>query len=407
MTSALTSEDVAVILETSDLQLREEDATFHRYLMSEIDWRDSLICIKGPRGSGKTTLMRQHVRETFGISSQKAVYVTLDDLWFARHSVRDLAGWLYEHGYTHLFLDEVHHLGKDWSLAVKNVADTYRKLHIVYTGSAMLQLEKASGDLSRRQAKYELRGMSFREYLKLEGVYDGSVIPLETLLRDHVRLAAAVDSKFKVLPHFEAYQAKGYYPFYRESFGQFKERLLDTVNKVLEVDYPALEEVSQETIRKTRKMLMVLAESCPQTPVMSSLYRELDTGRDQGLKMLKALVRAGLLALVDSKGCKLDDLSKPEKIYVDNPTLMSALVPRVDVGVRRETFFYNQVHKDHAVVYTGVGDFVVDGRWTFEIGGKRKGFDQIARIPDSFVVCDDVSVGRGNKIPLWMFGFLY
>jgi len=243
--------------------------------------------------------------------------------------------------------------------------------------------------------------------LKLEGIYDGPVVPLEELLTNHVRLASAVDSKFKVLPHFEAYQARGYDPFYRESFGQFKERLMDAVNKVLEVDYLALEDVSQDTIRKARKMLMVLAESCPQMPVMSALYRELDTGRDQGLKMLKALVRAGLLALVDSKGLKLDDLSKPEKIYVDNPTLMSALAPRVDAGVRRETFFYNQVHKDHAVAYTGVGDFVVDEKWTFEAGGKGKGFGQIADVPNSFVVNDDVSVGRGNKIPLWLFGFLY
>jgi len=407
MARTLTAEEVDEVLEASDLQLREESATFHRYLMDEIDWRDRLICIKGPRGAGKTTLLRQHVLEAFGLSSHEAVYATLDDLWFAKHSVRELAGWLYEHGYTHLFLDEVHHLGKDWSLVIKNITDQFRKLHVVYTGSSMLQLEKASGDLSRRQAKYELKGMSFREYLKLEGVYDGPVLPLEKILKDHVRIAAQVDAKFKVLPHFEAYQKKGYYPFYRESFGQFKERLMDAVNKVLEVDYPALEDVSQDTIRKTRKMLMVLAESCPQTPVMSDLYRELDTGRDQGLKMLKALVRAGLLSLVDKKGLKLNDLSKPEKIYVDNPTLMSALVPHVDAGVRRETFFYNQVHKDHTVAYTGIGDFMVDGKWTFEVGGKGKGFGQIADIPNSFVVNDDVPVGRGNKIPLWLFGFLY
>jgi len=407
MARELTSEDVTELLESSDRQIRDEDSTFRRYLYDEIDWRNRLICIKGPRGAGKTTLMRQHIRDAFGRSSDKAVYASLDDLWFARHGVRDLAGWLYEHGYTHLFLDEVHHLGKDWSLVIKNVSDQFRKLNVVYSGSSMLQLENAAGDLSRRQAKYELKGLSFREYLKLEGVYEGRVLTLEEVLKDHVQLASEVDAKLKVLPHFEAYQEKGYYPFYRESFGQLKERLMDAVNKVLEVDYPALEDVSQDTVRKTRKMLMVLAESCPQTPVMSALYRELDTGRDQGLKMLKALVRAGLLALVDSKGLKLDDLSKPEKIYVDNATLMHALVPRVDAGVRRETFFYNQVHKGHAVAYRGVGDFVVDGKWTFEVGGKGKGFDQIKDMANSFVVNDNVSVGRGNKIPLWLFGFLY
>jgi len=407
MAKELTTEDVQELLEASDCQIRDEDTTFHRYLFDEIDWRDRLICIKGPRGVGKTTLMRQHVREAFGLSSQKAVYASLDDLWFARHGVVELATWMYEHGYTHLFLDEVHHLGREWSLVIKNISDRFRKLNVVYSGSSMLHLESAAGDLSRRQAKYELKGLSFREYLKLEGVYDGPVLSLEDVLGDHVRIASALDAKLKVLPHFENYIKKGYYPFYRESFGQFKERLMDAVNKVLEVDYPSLEEVSQDTVRKTRKMLMVLAENCPQTPVMSKLYQELDTGRDQGLKMLKALVRAGLLSLVDSKGLKLDDLSRPEKIYLDNSTLMHALVTRADAGVGRETFFYNQVHKDHSVVYNGIGDFVVDGKWTFEVGGKGKGFNQIKDVPNSFVASDNIAVGRGNKIPLWLFGFLY
>ena len=407
MGAKLTTEDVEELLETSNRQIREESAVFHRYLMDEIDWRDRFICIKGPRGTGKTTLMRQRVKEAFGQDSTKALYASLDDLWFARYRVKDLVEYLYEHGFTHVFLDEVHHLGVDWSLALKNIADQFRNMNIVYSGSSLLQLEKASGDLSRRQATYLLRGMSFREYLKLEGLLDWPPLEVEEILSDHVRLATEIDGQLKVLPCFEAYQKSGYYPFYRESHKQFRERLAETVNKVLEVDYPAIDEVSQETIRKTRKMLMVLAESCPQTPNMSNLYRELNTSRDQGLKMLKALERAGLLSLVDAKGRKLDDLSKPEKIYVDNANLMHALVPRADVGVARETFFNNQLRHGHVVTYTGVGDFVVDGKWTFEVGGRKKSFAQIADLPDSYVVNDDVSVGRGNKIPLWLFGFLY
>ena len=407
MSTILTTQDVEELFETSNRQIREETSVFHRYLMDEIDWRDRFICIKGPRGTGKTTLMRQRVKEVFGADSRLALYASLDDLWFAKTRVKDLVEYLCEHGFTHIFLDEVHHLGKDWSLILKNIADQFRNINIVYSGSSLLQLEKAIGDLSRRQATYMLQGLSFREYLKLEGHLDRAPLSVEEVLSDHVRIASEIDRELKVLPHFEAYLASGYYPFYRESHGKFRERLAETVNKVLEVDYPAIDEVSQDTIRKTRKMLMVLAESCPQTPVMSSLYRELDTGRDQGLKMLKALERAGLLSLVDAKGLKLDDLSKPEKIYVDNTNLMHALVPRADIGVERETFFSNQLRKDHVVAHTGVGDFVVDGRWTFEIGGRKKSFSQIADMPDSYVVSDGVSVGRGNRIPLWLFGFLY
>ena len=407
MNGEVTTEDVNELIETSNRQIREESVDFHRYLMDEIDWRDRLICIKGPRGTGKTTIMRQRLKERFGEDSGLAIYASLDDLWFARHDLKALVSYLYEHGFTHVFLDEVHHLGKEWSLVLKNISDQYRRLNIVYSGSSLLQLEKAQGDLSRRQATYTLRGMSFREYLKLEGLLDFRVLDLDEILSDHVRLAGEIGKSLKVLPHFEQYRKSGYYPFYRESHAKFRERLADTVNKVLEVDYPAIDEVSQDTIRKTRKMLMVLAQTCPQTPNMSRLYRELDTGRDQGLKMLKALQRAGLLALVDSKGLKLTDLSKPEKIYVDNTNLMYAIVPHADLGVARETCFCNQVGACHAVAYTGVGDFVVDGKWTFEVGGKGKGFSQIADIPNSYVVNDDTSVGYGHKIPLWLFGFMY
>ena len=407
MSGKLTTSDVSALIETSNRQIREERSSFRRYLMDEIDWRDRLICIMGSRGVGKTTLMRQRLKAEFGEDSSRALYASLDDLWFARHDAKELIEYLYEHGYTHVFLDEVHHLGRDWAIALKNLADQFRNFNIVYSGSSLLHLEKAKGDLSRRQATYHLQGMSFREYLALEGVMDMGPVSLEQILSDHVRIASNIDARLKILPHFELYRQIGYYPFYRECHGQFRERLIETVNKVLDDDYPSLYEVSRDTVRKTRRMLMVLAESCPQTPNMSRLYEELATGRDQGLKMLQALQKAGLMALVDAKGLKLDNLSKPEKIYVDNTNLMFAIVQNANMGVARETFFLNQLRHHHSLAYTGVGDFVVDGKWTFEIGGKGKGFAQIADVKDSYVVNDDVSVGHGNKIPLWLFGLMY
>ena len=277
----------------------------------------------------------------------------------------------------------------------------------VYSGSSMLKIESSKGDLSRRQAVYRLKGLSFREFLKFEGVADLPVLELERILSDHRRIAARWVPKFKVLELFDRYLKRGFYPFYKETYAQYDERLVETVNKVLEVDYPSIEDVSQETIRTTKKMLKVLASSTPQTPNMSELYRELDTERNQGLKMLGALDRAGLLALVPGKGQKLGTLSRPEKIFCDNTNLMYALVPQISNGTKRETYFYNQLRKDHDVVFSGVGDFVVDGKWTFEVGGKGKTFKQIADLPDSYVVNDDVEVGFGNKIPLWLFGFLY
>ena len=395
------------LFETSNRLINDVSCDFHRYLCRQIDWRDRLICIKGARGTGKTTLMRQHLKETFGVGSDKAIYISLDDLWFSEYSVKEAITYLNDHGYTHVFVDEVHHFGKNWQALVKNLYDQFPKMNFVYSGSSLLKIDHAKGDLSRRQAVYHLKGLSFREFLSLEGVLEQPVLALEEILGNHRRIAADIIGKFKVLPLFETYQRSGFYPFYREAHQQYRERLVEIVRKVLEGDYPSIEEVSQETIRTTKKMLKVLAASTPQTPNMSDLYRQLGTERNQGLKMLNALDRAGLLALVPGKIGKLDTLSKPEKIYCDNTNLMYALVRQIDSGVRRETYFFNQVRKDHDVISSGTGDFLVDGKYLFEVGGKGKGFKQIKDIPDSFVVNDDVEIGLGNKIPLWLFGFLY
>jgi predicted AAA+ superfamily ATPase len=280
-------------------------------------------------------------------------------------------------------------------------------MSFAYSGSSLLKLDKGRGDLSRRQSIYRLRGLSFREYLEFEGVGRYEPLELGQIVKDHISLASRICSDIKILPYFDKYRRCGFYPFYKRSPTHYLDQLLETVHKVLDVDYPGIEEVSQDTIRKAKKMLMILSSSCPQTPNMSALYRELGTERAQGLKMLSALERAGLLALLPPKGETLKNMSKPEKIYCDNTNLMYALVQNANIGTLRETFFCNQVRNGHAVVFTERGDFLVDGKWTFEVGGKGKGFDQIKNLPDSYVVNDDVEVGFGNKIPLWLFGFLY
>ena len=402
----ISNDEMQEVIDTSDRLVEATKLDFHRYLSAEIDWRDRLICIKGARGTGKTTMMRQRIKEAFGAGG-KAAYLSLDDLWFATHRVRDAIEYLSSHGYTHVFLDEVHHFGADWSLLIKNLYDQFPDLSFVYSGSSLLKLESSKGDLSRRQAVYTLKGLSFREYLAFEGVGTFAVLPLEEILANHRQLASRIVEKIKILPHFEAYLKKGYYPFYKESHALYEQRIVEVVNKVLESDWPAVADVSVETVRKAKKMLMVLAASCPQQPNMSALYRELETERNTGLKILAALDQGGLLALVPPKGESLKNLSKPEKIYCDNTNLMYALAPRINNGTMRETFFFNQIRKEHEALFSGVGDFWVDGKYHFEVGGKGKGFDQIADVPNSFVVNDGVERGVGNKIPLWLFGFLY
>ena len=402
----LEEKDVLRLYETSRRLIRGTSLTFRRYLFSRINWKNRLICLKGAKGTGKTTLLLQHIKEAFGEDDERVLFVSLDNIWFAAHDVMDLVDWHWKHGGTHVFLDEVHHLPL-WQTIIKNLYDSYPTLNIVYTGSSLLQLEAHAGDLSRRRVPYELHGLSFREYLQFEGILERSPLSLAELLADHRKLSADICSSVRVLEHFARYLRHGHYPFYKEGVPEFGVRLAEIVNQVLEIDYPTIEDVSVATIVKAKKMLQILAESVPQTPRMAQLYRELETDRNQGLKILKALARARLLGLLSSEKVSLKDMSKPDKILLQNTCLMYALGAEMNVGCRRETFFLNQLSAEHDVTYPAQGDFLVDGTWLIEVGGAGKGFDQIRDIPNSFVAADDVEVGYGNKIPLWLFGFLY
>ena len=200
----------------------------------------------------------------------------------------------------------------------------------------------------------------------------------------------------------------GYYPFYKEVYAGYEQRVSQITNQILESDYPAVEKINYSTVQKIKKMLYILAQTCPQTPKMTELYAQLDTDRNQGLKMLYILERANLLNILSSEKATLKNMARPDKIYCDNPNIMYSLTKNINVGTKRETFFLNQLKAaGHEVLYPPKGDFIVDGKYIFEVGGKDKSFDQIKDIPDSFLAIDDAEVGRGNRIPLWMFGLLY
>ncbi len=399
--------DIRSLLDSSMRLVMSVSMDFRRYLQSKIDWNDRLICIKGPKGTGKTTLILQHIKEIFGAQSEKAVYLAADHIWFASHDIMEAVDYFNSHGYTHLFIDEVHHL-PEWSRIIKTITDFYPQLNVVYSGSSILKLSKGSADLSRRQAVYNLKGLSFREFLSFTSTIEHESVPLADILRSHRDIAGDICAKVKILPLFEKYLEIGYYPIFQAVSAQFSERLVEIVNMVLDVDFPAIEDVTPATIRKTKKMLMVLASSCPQQPNMSALYRELETNRNLGLKMLGALERAELISSIATGADKIKNLSRPEKIFLGDTNLMYALVGNVQMGAVRETYFLNQLRAaGHLVMCPPAGDFLVDGRHLFEVGGRGKGFDQIKDIPDSFVANDGVEVGFGNKIPLWLFGFMY
>ena len=401
----MTDEDMERLYRISAEKIAESSLAIKRFCYDDIIWSDRLIGLKGARGVGKTTLLLQKIAES-GAERKTTLYVSLDSVWLDSRELYKLAEHHVQHDGTRLVLDEIHYL-PDWQRILKNIHDDFKELNVAFTGSSMLKIKAGQGDLSRRLVDYEMPGLSFREFLGFEGVYAGAPLSLGNILENHVEIAHDIKKRVKVLPHFERYLKEGYYPFYKEAATHYAERVVKSVNQTLESDWPAVENVTAETVRKARKMLRILAELPPQTPKMNALYEQLGTVRPQGLKILYALERAGLIKLLAADYESLENLSSPEKIYCENTNLMQALVPNADIGTARETFFINQVSNGHRLTYPKRGDFMVDDTYLFEIGGKQKGFKQIADLPNSFVVNDNVDVGIGNKIPLWLFGFLY
>ena len=397
--------EVQPLFDNYHRKIAKVDPKFKRYLYSQINWKARMIGIKGARGVGKTTMLLQHILDNYENIDQ-TLYVSLDDLWFASHSLLDLVDWADRHGIGRLYLDEVHryHL---WSETLKNIYDNYPDMSIIYTSSSLLAMDNAKVDLSRRQTPYTLYGLSFREFLDFEGVAHISPIPIETLLRDHVKQAMQITKKIKVATWFEAYLKHGYYPFYREVGDDFPVHLREIVSLVIENDLPAVENVSYETIQKVKRLLMIISEHVPFEPKMSDLWKQLSTNNELGLRMLYALDKAQILSLLTAKTKSYKYLFKPDKIFINNTNLMHVLCPTVEIGNKRETFFFSQMGVTGDVKFPQKGDFLVNERYLFEVGGKNKTFDQIKDVSDSFLAVDETEVGFANRIPLWMFGLTY
>lgn len=377
-----------------------------RYLYNIIDWNDRLIGIKGARGVGKTTMMLQYIYNTFA-DRRQALYVSLDQLWFAQHTILELVEFHYTHGGTHLFLDEVHRYS-GWIRELKNIYDSYPDYHVVFTGSSLLELDSSVADLSRRCRMYEMRGLSFREYLQFSNIAELPQLSLADILSSHMQVAANITSQTKVLQYFDDYLSHGYYPFYNESGNTgFHDRLRQVINTIIENDIPAIERIEYETVIKAKRLVMVLAEMVPFTLNVTTLCSTVGTTRNQLLRLLSLLERSALIRQLYSDVKGLKSLAKPEKILFDNSNLMVALTEKNDIGTLRESFFASMLVQSHHLQYPKQGDFLVDRTYLFEVGGKGKGFTQIRNLANSYVAADEIEIGYGNKIPLWLFGLLY
>jgi len=378
---------------------------YRRYLYQDIDWEGRLIGVTGARGTGKTTLLLQYLKDTFP-KKENVLYASMDNIYFTKKSLLGLAEKFDAYGGTHLFLDEVHRY-PTWAIELKNIYDSFPKMKVVFTGSSMLEIYKSNADLSRRAICYELKGLSFREFLLIEHHLDFPVLTLNDILKNHHAIASDILVKIKILPEFRKYLKYGYYPIYKEGLKSYSLRLQNAVNSVLDNDLPSVERVEYTTIFKIKKLLMVLASLVPYTPNINTLSNAIETNRANALRYLEYLKRAGLIQTFLYSHKSVKALGKPDKIYLDNSNLLYTLADEnANIGNVRETFFANQVSAKYTVNTSLKGDFQVEGS-IFEVGGETKSFKQIKDLPDSYLVIDETEVGYGNKIPLWLFGFLY
>ena len=397
------------IFEISERLINSVSLKHKRYIYDRICWSDRLIFIKGQRGVGKTTLLKQHIKEAFNEGSPQPLYVSLDNLWFNGNSIVDLADYHYKHGGTHLFIDEVHRYpNKRWEQEIKNIYDSYPEYHIVFTGSSLLEINNRVGDLSRRMVEYEMSGLSFREYMEFTDTIALKPLPLTELLTSHREIASKIISEIKVLPLFQKYIHGGYYPFFLESSEfSYNQRVERLVSAVIDLDIPAVENIEYESLQKMKRLLVILAEKAPFVPNIDSLAKEIKVTRNQLLKLLGLLSDGDIMRQIFDATKNPKNAAKPAKLLFNNTSIMSGLGLNPDTGTARETFAVSMLAEAHNVKLAQAGDFLIDDKYIIEVGGKSKKFDQIADIPDSFIVADGIETAFGNRIPLWMFGLLY
>lgn len=391
----------------SNALIADVSLNFTRYLYEAIKWDDRLIGITGARGIGKTTLMVQYIRKTYGIGTI-ALYVSLDHFYFLKNRLFDLAEEFYINGGRHLFIDEVHRY-PSWSSELKNIFDNFPNLKIVFSGSSALQIYKAEADLSRRAVMYKLGPMSLREYICLTGNINIGSWTLKEILKNHLSIAQEIRQNIQPIPVFTEYLKGGVYPFYAESTSKFEQRLMSTVNVIIENDLMAIERFSYSTLINIRRILAFIADSVPFKPNITELGRKTGVSRDVLLRLIDLLEKSDLLMLLKQDSTPTGYLTKPEMIYLHNTALIYCLTQNQnpEKGTLRETFFVNQLRENHLVNISRRGDFLVDDYYVFEIGKKDKTGKQISGMENSFVVQDDIEVGYRNFIPLWLFGFLY
>ncbi len=382
------------------------DNNFQRSIITKLPWDKRLIGIKGSRGIGKTTLLLQYIKSTYGLSGD-ALYVALDDPYFYDNSLIDFVDDFVAQGGRYLFIDEVHKY-PDWAIEIKKVYDYNPTLKVVFTGSSLLEILNARADLSRRALVYNMQGLSFREFLEFKYSVRIEAITLNDILTNHLEIALQIGRTIKPLKYFTEYLRIGYFPFYENDEVLYFKQLSEIINMIIELELPVLRKADIAKVPKIKQLLSIISHSVPFKPNITTLSNKITISRNSLLEYIYGLSDAEIIKSIHKNAFGVSLLQKPEKLYLANTNYMYALLGVVpNIGSIRETFFLNQLSENHQATYPDSGDFMIDDKYLFEIGGKDKTQKQIAKRENAFIAADNIEFGFENKIPLWLFGFLY
>ena len=381
---------------------------FLRGLMNRINWNDRLILIKGQRGVGKTTLMLQRILKVFGSTDTSTVlYVSLDNIYFASHGLLDFIEQFHKMGGKYLFIDEVHKY-KNWSREIKNAYDEFTDLKMVLSGSSLVNMIEGEADLSRRCISYEMQGLSFREYIEMFHRQHFDVANLDDILRHGNDICTEINAKVRPIALFNQYLRLGYYPFLIEGKDSYYTRIENVISMTIETELPQLRGLDIGNIRKIQALLVALSSGLPYILDTTKLSSISGIARTTLLQYLLYLHEARLINLLYSDMLTVKRMQKPDKIYIENTNLLHTLSDAVNHGTEREVFFVNQLSLSHQIEYSKTAaDFTIDHTYTIEVGGHSKGNKQLEGVANGYIAAADEEYAIGNKIPLWLFGFLY
>ncbi|MFW6307070.1 MAG: ATP-binding protein [Campylobacterales bacterium] len=384
--------------------LSQKTPEYRRFLFDKIDFDERLIGVLGSRGVGKTTLLLQYLHTIY--KDKSTLYIMADHPLVVELGLFAIADEFQKKGGEVLIIDEIHKI-KNFEIDLKLIFDSFFSLSVVFTGSSAVAIDNAKADLSRRAIIHRLPVLSFREFLEFETQKSFEPIPLDSILKNHTLLATDILSKTKPLAHFEKYLAKGAYPFYKTSKSSYIQKLLSASMQILETDLPMIYSIDHDKINSLKKMMIMLCQSEPYDINISKLCGAVGLNQRTLYKYIGILQASGLIRVLGAKSSGVSIISKPEKLYLDNTNLFSIFCENPKKGTLRETFFASSVAYSHKINYPKSGDFILDEKYVFEIGGRDKNFKQLKGIKDSYVVADDIEIGVDDKIPLWLFGFMY